>query len=879
MKAGIDLGTTNSALAYIDPREDESEFPPIHVLEIPQYVAQGVVESRRTLPSFLFLGDKQYIGTHAREQGALVPTRSVHSAKSWLSNPEVDRTAKILPWDAQEAGREFSPVDVSARIIGQIREAWDQSKGVSLAEQDVVLTVPASFDEEARELTVEAARQAGLEKITLLEEPAAAFYSWIANHLAESRKNLFDGQTVLVCDVGGGTSDFTLIRVSRDGDRVDFTRTAVGRHLLLGGDNLDLTLSWLVEAKLGAQLSIRQRSALRRQCAAAKEKLLSDLKQRAVEITVLGSGASLIGGTLRTEILREEAMELALDGFLPFCSLEDRPKEEKRSVFRELGLPYVSDPAITKHLAQFLGTSGGQQPDAILFNGGFFIPEILRQRVADVMEKWYGRRPLILENRDLDLAVAVGAAYYSYARTTGTGVLVRGGLPRSYYIGIGGEGDQRRAVCLVPRGAEEGDTLNVDLENLQLVANKPVSFRLYSSLSRSDDTAGQLIEFGADEEVHLHAPLEAVIRFGKPSGERLVPVKLSARLTEVGTLEIWCESKISEHRWRLQFELRKQAPASEAAPRRPAAVISEEALKQAENLIAATFAMGDLAPEELPGRLEGALALGRNSWPLAAIRRLGDRMLEASEGRKRSAAHEARWLNLTGFFLRPGFGFPGDDLRLEQARRIYAFGLQFPSSVENETQWWIFWGRVAGGLNRNQQVDVYQRISSFLLPRGSKKPPRINSSLLREMWRTAASLELLPVATRTELGEALLKRVRAGDFRESELWCLSRLGARELFYAPINQVIPPSTAGRWVDALLNIEQASEAIASIARQTGNSTLDLAPGTVEAVRRRLEKRPNADKLMAIVNGEEGRDLQSMGRVFGEELPSGLVFAIHE
>jgi hypothetical protein len=284
----------------------------------------------------------------------------------------------------------------------------------------------------------------------------------------------------------------------------------------------------------------------------------------------------------------------------------------------------------------------------------------------------------------------------------------------------------------------------------------------------------------------------------------------------------------------------------------------------------------ELAPEELPGRLEAALALGRNSWPLAAIRRLGDRMLEAAEGRKRSAAHEARWLNLTGFFLRPGFGFPGDDLRLEQARRIYAFGLQFPSSVENETQWWIFWGRVAGGLNRNQQTDVYQRISSFLLPRGSKKPPRINSSLLREMWRTASSLELLPIATKTELGDALLKRVRSGDFRESELWCLSRLGARQLFYGPINQVVPPSTAGRWVDALLNVEQASEAMASIARQTGNSTLDLAPGAVESVRKRIEKRANAEKLLAIVNGDEERDLQSMGRVFGEELPSGLVFA---
>src|SRR5215475_9823904 len=315
MNIGIDLGTTNSALAYVEESAGSADYPEIQVLQIPQYVAPGQIESRRTLPSFLFLGDQTYIGAFAREQGALVPTKSVHSAKSWLSNPEVDRTAKILPWDAQEGGRVLSPVEVSARILRHMADAWQKQHGSPISEHNVVLTVPASFDEEARELTVEAAREAGIDKLTLLEEPAAAFYSWIANDLARSQKSLFDGQTVLVCDVGGGTSDFTLIRVSREGDRIDFTRTAVGKHLLLGGDNLDLTLAWLVESKLGKQLSIRQRSGLRRQCAAAKERLLSEPDLKSVEITVLGAGAALVGGTLKTEILREEVLELALDGF------------------------------------------------------------------------------------------------------------------------------------------------------------------------------------------------------------------------------------------------------------------------------------------------------------------------------------------------------------------------------------------------------------------------------------------------------------------------------------------------------------------------------------------------------------------------------------
>lgn len=879
MKIGIDLGTTNSALAFIDPSEaEEAEFPPIHIFEIPQLVSAGQTELRRTLPSFLYVGDREpSVGVYAREQGALVPTRSIHSAKSWLSNAEVDRTAKILPWDVQESSREFSPVEVSSKYLAHMRETWDAAHpNEPLADQDLVLTVPASFDAEARELTVQAAKEAGLEKVTLIEEPAAAFYSWIANHLTQSRKSLFDGMTVLVCDVGGGTSDFTLIKVSRTGDLVDFTRTAVGKHLLLGGDNLDLTLAWLVEAKLGTQLSIRQRSGLRRQCASAKEKMLADATLEKVDITVLGAGSSLIGGTLRTEITRAEALELALDGFLPFCELRDRPKEDKKSVFRELGLPYVADPAVTRHLAAFLESAGGAVPDAILFNGGFFIPAILRDRVADVLEKWFAKRPIILENHDLDLAVAVGAAYYSHVRTTGSGVLVRGGLPRTYFLGVGDVADGIRALCLAPRGVEEGATLALDVPNLRLVANKPVSFRLYSSLTRTGDQLGDLVEFPAsalDGDLHVHAPLNALIRFGKPVGERLIPVKIGAKLTEVGTLETWCDSLESEHRWRLQFELRKAATKSNNVGKRAAAVVSDEAVQNAVQLIQEVFGPeGTMPPEELPAKLEAAMALGRSSWPLAAIRQFGGLFLELAEGRKKSASHEARWLNLAGLCLRPGFGFPGDELLMEQARRIYAQGLVFSTQVQNQSEWWIFWGRVAGGMNRNQQVDLYQRVSANLITRG--KPVRLNSSLVREMWRMASSLEHLPIGTRTELGDTLMKRVKAGDFKASELWCIARLGSRELFYGPLNQVLPSATAGRWAEALAPLEGTAETVARLARRTGNVTIDLPTATVDSLRNQLRRRPEGEKWLPVLEGEGGKDLDAMGRVFGEELPTGLV-----
>lgn len=866
MNVGIDLGTTNSALAFIDRADaEDTSFPPVHAFDIPQQVAAGRVEPRKTLPSFLFLDEGQPVGTYAREQGALVPTRLVHSAKSWLSNPDVDRTAKILPYDAGETGRVMSPVEVSARFLSTIREAWD-AKGVygPLAEQDIVLTVPASFDEEARELTVQAATDAGLPKLTLLEEPAAAFYSWIANNFNRSRKLLFDGQVVLICDVGGGTSDFSLIRVSRDGDKIDFTRTAVGKHLLLGGDNLDLTLAWLVETKLNRQLSIRQRSGLRRQCSAAKEILLCDPRRESVEINVLGSGSSIIGGALKTEITRAEALELTLEGFLPLSPRGEKPKEEKKSLFRELGLPYVSDPAVSRHLAAFL-ESAGQVPDAILFNGGFFIPEICRQRVADLLESWYGKRPEIFENRDLDLAVSNGAAYYSYVRSTGSGVLVRGGLPRAYYIGL----KDSSAVCLVPRGAEEGSSLEVDREDLQLVANRPVAFRLLSSLSRTDDLPGQVVEFEATEEIHQHAPLEAVIRFGK-GGERLVPVKLGARLTEIGTLETWCDSKISDNRWRLQFQLRKAAKTE--APKRPVAVVSAEVVDNAAALVRECFAARTFAPEELPAKLEAALGLGRNSWPADVARRLADVFLDLVELRKASPALEVRWLNLGGFCMRPGFGHVGDDFRIEQFRRIYAAGPHFANQTQNEIDWWIFWGRLAGGLNRNQQTDIVQRLAPQLLPKPGKKPQRINQSLYREMWRAASSMELIPAATRMQLGDALIKVGKESGFNDSLLWCLSRLGARQLFYGPLNQVLNPAAATRWIEAVLNVPKSTDALISMARRTGDPVRDVAAPVFQKVRDQLTD----EKFIAQLEGDAAQDDAALGRIFGEDLPSGLVLA---
>ena len=449
-----------------------------------------------------------------------MPTKTVHSAKSWLSNPDVDRTAKILPWDSQEAGRVLSPVEVSAQYLQHFREAWESGQGRAAQRAGRRADGARVLRRRGARAHRQAAREAGIEKLTLLEEPAAAFYSWIANHLAQSQKRLFDGQTVLVCDVGGGTSDFTLIRVQREGDRVEFTRTAVGKHLLLGGDNLDLTLAWLVESKLGN----RSRSASAARCGANAPRRKSGCwpiaSCRRWRSPCSARVPSLIGGTLKTEILREEALELALEGFLPFCDRGEKPKDEKRSLFRELGLPYVSDPAVTRHSRRFWSTTGRAARRNSL-QRRLLHPRILRDRVADVVEHWYGKRPEVLR-----IAISIWPSPWA-RRITPT---CDPPAPECWSAAdcrapttsaSAASGGHVRTVCLAPRGSEEGAALEIDREDLQLVANSPShSVSTARSLAPRTSSATWSNSMPNDPDLHLHAPLHAVIRFGKKAEER-----------------------------------------------------------------------------------------------------------------------------------------------------------------------------------------------------------------------------------------------------------------------------------------------------------------------------------------------------------------------
>lgn len=602
---GIDLGTTHSALSYVDLAASDGEKTSQAVLPIAQLTAPGAVEDLDLLPSFLYLpheseltpGDLGLpwtdardfaVGEMARTRGAATPIRLVSSAKSWLCHPGVDRRAAILPNDAPPEVPRVSPLDASVRYLTHLREAWDQTHpDAPFAEQDVTVTIPASFDPAARELTAEAAAQAGYSRMTLLEEPQAALYSWIEKSTGQWRKQVKVGDVILVVDVGGGTTDLSLIAViERDGN-LELHRVAVGDHILLGGDNMDLALAHVVARKLasqGTQADPWQLRALTYACRAAKETLLTDPATDTVPLVVPSRGSKLIGGSIRTELTRAELTQTILEGFFPQVDSAARPVSRARVGLTQLGLPYAQDAAVTRHLAAFLGRQVGAladveglqrhqpegatflHPTAVLFNGGVFKSELLADRIMQTLNGWLAAEDVpparLLEGAELDLAVARGAAYYGYVRR-GKGVRIRGGTARSYYIAVEssmpavpGFEPPIQALCIAPFGMEEGTDAALPPQEFGLVVGEPVHFRFFGSSVRRQDEVGTLLDFWGPEELQELEEIQATLPAeGRTAGE-VVPVRLHARVTEAGTLELEALPRDSGERWKVEFDVR-----------------------------------------------------------------------------------------------------------------------------------------------------------------------------------------------------------------------------------------------------------------------------------------------------------------------------------
>ena len=912
---GIDLGTTNSALACIDPSQTVGEKAAIEIFDIPQLTALGEFGRLPVLPSFLYLPgpydidpeslehpwskpQDRFVGTLARDHGAQVPARLVSSAKSWLCHGNVDRHARILPWGAPEEVFKVSPVQASAAYLEHIRSAWNHAWGDEeerfLENQKVILTVPASFDEVARELTLEAAGMAGYRDVILLEEPLSAFYSWLMRNEDRWQDHVQPNQLILICDVGGGTTDLTLITLNAvDGGSPRFERIAVGDHLILGGDNVDLALARQVEAAwAGSQggLDTDRWKALCHQCRQAKERILSGAVDRQT-ITLMGAGSRLIAGTLTAELDRATVERIALEGFFPFTDAVVDAPVPQRAAITELGLPYEPEPAVTRHLHRFLlqhrqdvAAAVGKTsplPDRVLFNGGALKPAIIQERIIEDLWRGFGGgnlpRPQILENRSHDTAVALGAAYYGRVKS-GHGVRVGSGSPRAYYLGVGGP-DQpaskaSQAICLIERGLEEGSTIEPGDRQFEVRANQPVQFELFSSSFRSGDRMGDLI--GVDDTLAPLPPLQTVIQYGKKGVRTRIPVGIEAEYTEMGTLALWCRSRQSDHRWQLQFQLRDAVALGDVGEE---TVLDQARVKEAREAVARAFEGEDRNRlEALVKRIGAIVDLPREDWPLSFIRELADGLLKLHATCSHSVIHESRWMNLTGFCLRPGFGDALDAARIKQAWRIHTQGSAHPKHAQVQSEWWIMWRRLAGGLTPGQQRQLSQELSQLLQPaKGGKVRQPLQLQL--ELWMAVGNLERLYVKDKVKWGRQLITQLQRGPVRQQHLWTLARLGARELLYGPADRVVPPEEAARWIDLLLNkYPQQPKAIAGplmhMARKTGDRTRDLPAPVIDRIIDWLAPHPDFHDqrrcLLEIIPIER----QEEQTLFGESLPAGIL-----
>lgn len=922
---GIDLGTTNSAVSYVDFSRKPHKVEDFPVMQI---TAPGEIADNPLFPSFHYEAagsefssgalrlpwDKEeprtVTGAFARDHGAQVPGRVVVSAKSWLSHSGVDRTAPLLPWHAAPDLEKISPVEATSRYLSHMRQAWNYAHPDDPMEnQDITITVPASFDEIARELTVQAAASAGLSRIVLLEEPQAAFYAWINQHSKEWQNMVCAGQKILICDIGGGTTDFSLIQVRGNPDgSVQFHRIAVGDHLILGGDNLDLALAYYIEKKIQGdkKLSSHQFGALVRNCQRAKETLLGDNPPDRMSISIPGSGSSLIGGSIQAEITLEESLNVMLEGFFPYVNLTDKP-QTRQSGFQEFGLPYAADPAVTRYLAAFLTSHrrsaiehskesrvDSARPDIILFNGGVFTSAAIRDRILESLRKWFDDdqkwKPVVFKTEYPELAVARGAAYFGVVRRGG-GVRITAGLARTYYIGVESAGEIK-ALCLAPAGLQEGQSADLSGRVFSLLIRQPVEFPLYVSSKRTTDKPGELIAIDP-LEIYALPPIRTVLRSGKKMEADTVDVELHVKLTEIGTLDLWCTEVAGNRSWKLQFDVRSATRTDIAAHKgtgEQAGFLDSETMELCRKAITDTFRAvnGKTAdPQSLVKRLEDITGTGREQWPPSLLRYFWEVLMDMEQGRSIDPLHEARWLNLAGYSLRPGYGYAVDDWRVKQTWQVQQKGVINSRNQACRAEWWIFWRRIAGGLTPGQQRSLAQPLIASMRAyfRGdeSRKKGKTESKYgtheLAEIWRLLASLEHLQALWKEELGGIAEKKLshRNDSLSDAGIWAMGRLGARVPVYGPLNELVSPEVASEWISSLLTFSQPNQtvylALMQLCRKTDDRYRDI-DAQLRADTMKFMKAFNAPSHFIDLVENGGRlDEEEQSRVFGESLPSGL------
>jgi actin-like ATPase involved in cell morphogenesis len=907
---GIDLGTTNSCVAYVDTNIKENPALATKLFHVPQLTTEGVIEAKKTLPSFYyFAGDDEFpnaaldmpwakgrhyvVGSFARDHGCKVPTRLVLSAKSWLCHHAVKRTDKILPCDASDSRLRLSPVEATAAYLQHIKDAWNSciAKGDSDKEfnlQEIALTVPASFDEVARSLTVEAAKMAGYKHMSLLEEPQAAFYNWIDSKLGKE----FDANAdIVVCDVGGGTTDFSYIRIEKKEDgSIAFQRKAVGRHLLLGGDNMDAAIAHYLEAKLeDVELDPEQWQQLRHRSREAKEHLLEE--GETFQVVIQGKGSSLIKGSLQVAITRDELVKLLSEGFWGQYSKEEALNLKRASAVRSMGLPYESDPSITKHLAHFLQNAMPCKkerfltPDYILFNGGSMKPALFQGAITQALKVWGGgKETKILSSTSLDYAVARGAAYFGKVRR-GLGVRIGGGLPRNYYLLVDDTKGKKKALTVLPKGSEEG-TRYISESPFTLKANTPVLFNIVTSHTRLNDKVGDAIALN-DEDFSMLPALETELRFGKKkrNEERKVEVLLEAFFNELGVLELKLKSVETDHQWNLNFQIRNASgqddnlQALEQGGRDE--IFAKEELEEAVETIKDTFVKGSKKElSQIITVLEGKIGQSKDEWSPSLIRNLWGMVYQQASLRNTSQEHESRWWQLTGYLLRPGFGHSLDDFRLKDLWKVILGDYKTPKGHDCSIARWVCYRRIAGGLSKGQQIQVSGEIIATLFDKNKRKlndRKKFNPYEYDEMLRTLASLEFLDINLKKLMGKALLDKIIKKGGSPCEYWALGRIGSRQLVYGGLAQVLPRQDCEGWVESLiktqdLNNESLVLCLGMLARKTDLREINLSTTIVDKALKVFANSQYDERLKRLLK-DKTLNKQEQESIVGDSLPAGL------
>lgn len=974
---GIDLGTTNCAVAFIDTQQRN---PLLEIFRVEQMVDFQTSQFSDTLPSFhyeltaaessqihsrfLFL-DGQHasvVGIFARQRGVQMPGRCIASAKSWLCHTLVDRTSELLPWSADDGVQSLSPVQASRRYLEHIRRAWDREHpSDTLAEQDVIVTLPASFDEVARRLTIQAATEAGLPNVLLIEEPQAAFYSWLHRNQDSWTQQLQPGQSILVCDIGGGTTDFTLIRVveskssnaspSDDGAATDLSqsvgeslqatfglhRVAVGEHLMLGGDNLDLALARSLEQRLLAnspgqdQLKPRQWDSLKAQCRSAKESLMGPEPPAVYKMSLPGSGSKLIENTRTLAIEFEWARQLLVEGFFGRVSLDERP-EKNGEGFQEFGLPYAADPNVHKHLASFLwehrwagrdattldhlSDLQAARPDWILFNGGVMESTQIRNAIIEQISVWFQTttpkyngpnlkqgepskwKPGLLEGNRLDLAVAQGAAYFGQVRR-GEGVRIDARLARAYYLLV--EQSPPRAMCVMPANAMPLDKFRMDKHLFHLMVGQPVQFPLFQSSTNLIHNVGDIVPVD-NEAMTAMPPIRTVLEMGNRNQQQVVPVVLESELSEIGTLSMNLVvaqpeapdsapmSLVSHASWNLEFDVRIASSNNATSFAQEMGVIEtsqSNSIRDALQAMESVF--GDtptVSPKQGIAFLSERIGLSRRDWSSTLLREMWRFLIAHPNYRKISAEHESRWLNMVGWCLRPGFGLAADDWRVHSTwRNVHNKLLHRTAASASETI--VLWRRISGGFTPGQQRALFQDCWPRVRPvlASGTQSQTSNSNVVIELLRLIGSLEWLTSDEKSTVAEQILHslgRKKLEALHGPLLWTLGRLGSRTPVYATLQQVLDASKVQSWVEKVLSLDEAwssrntamlSLCLMQLTRRTEDRYRDVPSLLRERVAKRLCEVKASALHIDLILRGGGLDQDSSESIVGDALPLGF------